>query len=228
VDVVFKKQQWTRRSLPAACLLAFAAIGCATEPTAPTNTGGVTNAAGMTGTVAGAPSGAAGAAGGAAGGGAPSALGPDFTCGAPSGKAPAELYAAATMAFLPPDETKMLPCAFSSCHSSTKKAAQLNLAAGATLADLVGKVACEAPNLKLVDPSGGDAALSKSWIYLKIAAPVDASLNLMPDASWGTPGACGQMSGYGARMPISGGEDGVGPEKRAIMREWICAGAPLM
>jgi hypothetical protein len=34
------------------------------------------------------------------------------------------------------------------------------------------------------------------------------------------------MSGFGVRMPVSSGADGVGDAKLAIIREWICAGAP--
>jgi hypothetical protein len=179
-------------------------------------TGGV-NAAGSTG--------AAGM--GAAGGPAPVATGP-FACGPKSTKTPAEIYAAVTQAYVPQEASGMLPCAFGSCHNASKKAAQLALPFGASLAELVGKQSCEAPNLKLVEAGGGETALAKSWLYLKLAAPVDGSAALVPDATWGTPGQCGQSADFGMRMPISGGPEGVGEAKLAIMREWICAGAPSM
>ena len=129
---------------------------------------------------------------------------------------------------MPPAETSNLPCAFGSCHNASKKVAGLELVFGGKLTDLVGKASCQAPNLKLVEPGGGDAALKKSWLYLKLAAPVDGSANLIPDPTWGTANnTCGQTSGdFGVRMPFSAGSDGIGPEKLAVIREWICAGAP--
>lgn len=166
--------------------------------------------------------GAAGAAGDAAA--EPSG---DFACGAASTKTPAELYDAAAMAFLPPSPDQMLPCAFGSCHNDKKHAASLVLQAGGNLQELlVDKPACEAPSLMLVDSSGGDAALAKSFLYLKLAAPVDGSANLIAQPEWGDSASCGQSDGFGVRMPQGGGVDGVGAEKIAIMREWICAGAP--
>lgn len=120
----------------------------------------------------------------------------------------------------------MLPCAFGSCHNASKKAAQLSLVVGTNLAELVGKPSCESPNLKLVEAGGGDAALAKSWLYQKLAAPVDGSAALVPDPAWGTPGQCGQMGDFGMRMPLAGGAEGVGEAKLNAMKEWICAGAP--
>jgi hypothetical protein len=125
-------------------------------------------------------------------------------------------------------ESSNLPCAFGSCHNSSKKVAGLELAFGGSLTDLVGAPSCQAPNVKLVEPGGGSVALTKSWLYLKLAAPVDGSSALIPDPSWGMANnACGQTTGeFGVRMPFSAGSDGIGPEKLAVIREWICAGAP--
>jgi hypothetical protein len=126
-------------------------------------------------------------------------------------------------------ENNMLPCAFGSCHNTGKKAAQLALPFGGNLAEItVGKPSCEVPAMPLVDASGGDAALKNSWLYHKLAGPVDGSANLIAEPSWGEPGSCGQMSGFGVRMPVSAGSDGVGEAKLAIIKEWICAGAPAM
>jgi hypothetical protein len=169
---------------------------------------------------------AAGKGASMAGGSAPAPSGP-FSCGPTSTKSPAELYAAAATAFLPKDDKNVAPCAFGPCHNTNKMIAKLAFAPGGSLVDaVVNKPACEAPNLKLVDPSGGDKALANSYLYLKLAAPVDGSANLVPDPAWGSPMNCGQPMDFGARMPVGSGEMGVGDEKLAIMKEWICAGAP--
>ena len=210
-------------------LMAAVAAGCADSGTM--MGGGTISAAGMGGSqsAAGAVA-AAGASGAAAGGAAPTGMGGDLECGAPSTKAPAELYAAAAGALLPQMEGTSLPCAFGSCHNSSKKVAGLELVYGGSLTALVGAPSCQAPNLKLVEPGGGTAALTKSWLYLKLAAPVDGSAALIADPSWGTANnACGQTTGdFGVRMPFSAGADGIGAEKLAVIREWICAGAPAM
>jgi hypothetical protein len=142
--------------------------------------------------------------------------------------APAALYAAAAGALLPSMESSALPCAFGSCHNASKKVAGLELVFGGSITDLVGAASCQSPNLKLVEPGGGNAALSKSWLYLKLAAPVDGSAALVPEPSWGTPNtACGQTTGdFGVRMPFSAGAEGIGAEKLKVIRDWICAGAP--
>jgi len=135
------------------------------------------------------------------------------------------LHEAARAVLLPKPETPTLPCAFSSCHTDKIKKAQLVLDTTVTdlRATLVGKAACEAPNLKLVDATGGDAGLAKSWLWIKLAATGEM---IPPDPSWGTPGSCGQMGAmdYGVRMPYGGGmwED----TKLAAVKAWICAGAP--
>ena len=121
----------------------------------------------------------------------------------------------------------MSPCAFGSCHTEKIKKGQLVL--DLTVMDLkalVGKPSCEAPALKLVDASGGDAGLAKSWLWLKLVAKIDPSNILISDPSWGAPGACGQMSGqeYGVRMPYGSSE--WEETKLAAVKAWICAGAP--
>jgi hypothetical protein len=172
--------------------------------------------------------GAAGMAVTAAGAGAaPVATGP-FACGPKSARTNAELYAAVQAAYIPTDASPMLPCAFGSCHNASKKAAQLQLTVGTSLAELVGKPSCEVPAMSLVQGGGGDTALAKSWLYQKLAAPVDGSASLVVDPSWGTPGQCGQMGDFGMRMPLAGGAEGVGEAKLNAIKEWICAGAPSM
>lgn len=222
------KQQWTSQVWGAALLVAVAA-GCSSDNSTETN--GNTAASGSPSSAtagagpaatAGSPATAGGAAGAPAGG---AATGP-FACGPKSTKAPAELYNAMAQAFLPQDMSSSLPCAFGSCHNMGKKAAMLVLGFGGNLTELVGKKSCEVPTMDLVSAQGGDAALKNSWLYNKLAAPVDGSASLIPDPAWGTPGQCGQMGDFGMRMPISGGADGVGDAKLAIAKEWICAGAP--
>lgn len=231
-----------------ALLIAAVAAGCGDSGTSTTDnasTGGNTapaaggpavGAAGATSAAggsaapaAGAEAPAAGAAAPAAGAAAPEASG-DFACGAPSTKAPAELSTAAAGVLLPAAEGMNGSCAFGSCHNASKKVAGLELSFGTSISELVGKPSCQAPNLKLVEPGGGDEALAKSWLYLKLAAPVDGSSALIPDPAWGMANnTCGQTTGdFGVRMPFSGGADGIGAAKLGIIREWICAGAPGM
>jgi hypothetical protein len=139
------------------------------------------------------------------------------------------LHANAAAAMFPPMPGMNGGCAFSSCHSMSAKKG--NLVLDGTMANLnlllVGKVACEAPNLVLVDGSGGDAALTKSWIWQKLVAPADSSGTLTPNAAWGMPGNCGQSggSGYGIRMPAVNTADLLSPPKLAAVKSWICAGA---
>lgn len=124
-----------------------------------------------------------------------------------------------------------LPCAFSSCHDATQKKAGLNLDVGLTdlKTALVGKASCEAPTIPLVDGSGGDAALAKSWLWLKLTAPIDASTNLTADPAYGAGNLpCSQDPGapWGVRMPKSGGADGLSQMRLDPVKAWICAGAP--
>jgi hypothetical protein len=120
------------------------------------------------------------------------------------------------------------PCAFSSCHAANVKKANLILDT-VTMdlkAALVDKPSCEAPTYKLVDSSGGDAALQKSWLWQKLTAPDDTSGLITTKPEWGMPGSCGQMGvNFGVRMPY-GSPDLWAPEKLATIRNWICAGAP--
>ena len=121
--------------------------------------------------------------------------------------------------------TTMTPCGFSSCHSGNGKAGLTLLGASDLRAQLVGKSACEAPALSLVDGSGGSAALMKSWLWLKLTSKVDPETALLPNTSWGTAKSCGQRPDqpYGLLMPLS---STIENEKLAPIRAWICAGAP--
>jgi hypothetical protein len=181
--------------------------------------GGAGGAAVMAGSGAGGP--AAGSGGGSG----------DLTCATANKTAsPAMLHAAATMALLPTAANK--GCAFSSCHDANSKKANLTLTE--TPADLrmqlVGKAACEVPTYQLVDTSGGDMALAKSWLWQKLTAPANSSGELTAKPEWGTAASgCGQMSGsgFGIRMPYSGTNMLLTPaSKLEAIRDWICAGAP--
>jgi hypothetical protein len=141
------------------------------------------------------------------------------------------LHATAAAAIVPATMTNKLPCAFSACHDGVQKKAGLNLDSPMTdlKATLVGKPSCEVPAISLVDGSGGDAALAKSWLWLKLTAPIDASAGLVADPTWGMGGAaCGQDSGqpFGVRMPKAGGPEGLSEMRLSAVRDWICAGAP--
>lgn len=166
---------------------------------------------------------------GAAGAAAPTGD-PNFSCaGVDMTQPPSALHAGAAMTLLP-STTPNGTCAFMSCHNGSAKKAGLQLDATVTdlNAALVGKPACEAPSIALVDGSSGDAALAKSWLWQKLVAPADSSGEITPDATWGTPGACGQMSGtgYGVRMPLRGDDSKLDDAKLAPVKAWICAGAP--
>lgn len=124
--------------------------------------------------------------------------------------------------------TQQTPCGFSSCHTGNSRArAGLRLLGGTDLRTLlVGKPSCEAPSLPLVDGSGGAEALARSFLWLKLAAPTDASGVLRANPAWGATEGCGQdpSEPYGQQMPLS-----TGPLDDAdldIVRSWICAGAP--
>jgi hypothetical protein len=119
------------------------------------------------------------------------------------------------------------PCGFSACHMGASHA-KLMLAGVADLhAALVGKPSCEAPTIPLIDSKGGNAGLQNSWLWLKLTSPADPSGgNLIVQSSWPTPGACGQMSGFGSRMPMTGSADLLEAPRLAEIRNWICAGAP--
>jgi hypothetical protein len=125
-----------------------------------------------------------------------------------------------------PDATNK-HCAFSSCHDANAKKAMLILGDMAgDLNALLAKPSCEAPTFKLVDTSGGDAALAKSWLWIKLTAKTDgSSTDLVPDPAWGTAATCGQPSGFGSRMPF-GNPDPLPDAQLNAIKDWICAGAP--
>jgi len=135
---------------------------------------------------------------------------------------PAELHDAALMAL-------SATCGSSpSCHdgSSQGMKGMLSIPAGVNLnMQLVDKAACQAPTLSLVKSGGGDAALTGSWIWQKLTAPKDDSLNIIAKPEWGEPVlvGCGQATGFGTRMP-QGGLD-ISPNRLIAVRNWICAGA---
>jgi hypothetical protein len=140
------------------------------------------------------------------------------------------LHQAAIAALTPISMTNKSPCAFSSCHDNTQKKAGLNLDLGTAdlKATLVGKASCEAPTINLIEAGGGDAALAKSWLWLKLTAPIDTAANLNAEAAWGAGNApCGQDPGspFGVRMPKASG-DSLSETRLGPVRDWICAGAP--
>jgi hypothetical protein len=187
-------------------------------------TSGTAGKAGAGGSAAGGAGSGGGTAGSTAGAAAPNTTG----CGPATSASPADLHAAAAAVLLP---TATNRCAFSSCHNEASSKA--GLALENKMLDLrvtlVGKTACESPNLVLIADGGSDAALAKSWLWLKLTAPADAATGaITPNTAWGTSGSCGQLSasaGYGMRMPL-GTPDGLSADKLAAVRDWICGGAP--
>lgn len=164
----------------------------------------------------------AGAAGMAAPGGG-------LTCAGAKMGAPSALHMAAAMALLP--VANQGPCAFGSCHDANAKKANLTLTAMPLdlKMQVVGKLACEVPTMMLVDASGGDMGLAKSWLWQKLAGPAESDGAMTPKPEWGTAASgCSQSSGqmFGARMPFSGTDTQLGMEKLGAVRDWICAGAP--
>jgi hypothetical protein len=123
------------------------------------------------------------------------------------------------------------PCGFSSCHVAPNGKASLVLKGVTDFhAAMVGKMSCEANTIPLVDGKGGDAALQNSWLWIKLTAPASASGGtLTPQSTWpAAPGTCGQMSGFGTRMPqdFTATVLDMGVARLAKIRNWICAGAP--
>jgi hypothetical protein len=168
--------------------------------------------------------GGSGRAAAGSGGGAASA---PLTCKGAKEGAPAELHAAAAAALLPVPSN--LGCAFSSCHDMSSKKAKLTLLAmpNDLMTQLVGKASCEVPSYQLVDTSGGDMALEKSWLWQKFVAPAGSDGQLTPKPEWGDPVlSCGQESGFGLRMPRSNSSMLLTQSKLEAVRDWICAGAP--
>jgi hypothetical protein len=168
--------------------------------------------------------GAGGAGAGGAGAGGMAGAGGDGVegCDVAMAGTPAELHDAALMAL-------SATCgSSSSCHdgSSQGMKGMLSIPAGVDLnMQLVDKAACQAPTLSLIKSGGGDEALEGSWIWQKLTAPKDDSLNIIAKPEWGEPVlvGCGQASGFGTRMP-QGGLD-ISPNRLVAVRNWICAGA---
>ena len=134
---------------------------------------------------------------------------------------PTELHAAAFMAL-------SATCGSSpSCHDGSAQGnkGMLTIPPGIDLnMHLVDKAACQAPTLSLIKSGGGDEALTGSWIWQKLTAPKDDSLNIIAKPEWGEPMlGCGQATGFGSRMP-QGGLD-ISPNRLIAVRNWICAGA---
>jgi hypothetical protein len=125
----------------------------------------------------------------------------------------------------------MTPCGFSSCHVPPSGKAMLVLMGATDLkTTLVGKASCEAPALPLVDPSGGEAALGKSYLWQKLTAMTDSTGSgmLVTQQAWGMNANCGQdpSQPFGVRMPL-GDADGMLEDTRlAPIKAWICGGAP--
>jgi hypothetical protein len=168
--------------------------------------------------------GTGGAAAGSGGGGAPAAA---LTCDGAKDGSGAELHAAAAAALLPVPSNA--GCAFTSCHNMGSHKANLTLLEmpNDLTTQLVGKAACEVPSYQLVDTSGGDMALAKSWLWQKFVAPAGSDGQLTPKPEWGEPVlSCGQESGFGLRMPRTNTSMLLTQSKLEAVRDWICAGAP--
>jgi len=115
-----------------------------------------------------------------------------------------------------------------SCHQGNPGKAMLSLKDKTDMrALLVGKPACNAPNLHLVDGRGDAAALANSWLWIKLTGTVNSTNEVTGMASWGTPGNCEQptVGTYGIRMPFGFGSGMTWSDVNKV-RDWICAGAP--
>jgi hypothetical protein len=129
--------------------------------------------------------------------------------------------------------TAQLPCGVSSCHGGMMPQLGVALFDAKDLRTLlVDKPSCEAPSVMLIDKSGGDVALSKSWIWQKLTAPTNrmAGDTVIPQAAWGNPGTTcmsfmGTVMGFGIRMPL-GTANVLDESDLSKIRNWICAGAP--
>ena len=125
-----------------------------------------------------------------------------------------------------------LPCGIGLCHGGMGQANLVLLGKTDLKATLVGKASCEAPSMPLVDPQGGNAALNRSWLWQKLAAPNMSTDALIVQPAWGTPGTCptmgfgtGTITGFGDRMPY-GTLGTLDAQPLGQIRNWICAGAP--
>lgn len=146
-----------------------------------------------------------------------------------SDDAKAALHAAA-LAALVPARGQSGSCAASRCHAGEAPSAGLSLRPGITDLRklLVGREACVAPDLMLVNGEGGEHALEHSWLWQKLTAHADSRGELQSEPEWGANAICGQRQGmpYGARMPWTGDEETLSERKLTAVRRWICAGAP--
>lgn len=203
-----------------AAVVALVACGNSADPVSPAGAG----AGG--GGAAGAGSGA-GTAGGAAGVDA-------FACekDAPAVSGPM-LHAAAfevLTAMGPPGPSGVVgACNFSSCHIAPRGKAMLVLNGMPNLTALVGKPSCEVPALSLVEPGGGDNALEKSFLWIKLVGESDRDGTLLAQPGWGAGGvtSCGDITAttpFGMRMPRSAAP--ITDGRLTAIRRWICGGAP--
>ena len=146
---------------------------------------------------------------------------PGAQCPANPGAPPAALHRAALEVL-----TFMTPCGFSDCHAGRGKAGLTLLGATDLRTLLLGKVACEAPAVPLVDGRGGELGLRNSWLWLKLGSEVNAEGALPSNAAWGVSQSCGQLptQPYGVLMPLSSPR--LEDARRDAVRAWICAGAP--
>jgi hypothetical protein len=192
-------------------------------------TGGLAAAAGAGGSAAGAGGAAAGSGGVAAGsGGAAGSMEAIPGCSAADATVTGSAAHAAALSVL----GQMVPCGIGLCHGGMGQAKLVLSGAMDLKATLVGKAACEAPTLLLVDPQGGDAALANSWLWQKLTAPAVMTDALIVQPAWGTAAVCptngllgGMTSGFGDRMPY-GSLNTLDEPSLAKIRNWICAGAP--
>jgi hypothetical protein len=173
---------------------------------------------------------AAGKTAGSSAGTSGSASNGELTCAGAAKDTPAALHASAVLALLPTATNKS--CAFTSCHDMSSHKAGLTLLEmpNDLRMQIVGKTSCEAPTYQLIDTSGGDTALEKSWLWQKLTAPAGSNGVIEPKSEWGTPvTTCGQASEgmFGLRMPWSNTDMSLTPRsKLEAIRDWICAGAP--
>ena len=207
-----------------AAVLGLSACGADDDDAAGGSGGSVPGGSGGSATAGSSTAGTGTAGMGTAGMGTAGMSGATGACAGASTAPPAMLHAAAQAAL----GGMTASCGLSSsCHQGAGKA-------GLVLKDktdmrmlMLNKMSCEAPNVPLVDGRGGETALNNSWLYLKLAAPLDASSNLMANTMWGTPGNCGQITvgSFGQRMPqgLSGTMTWQDLQK---IKDWICAGAP--
>ena len=146
---------------------------------------------------------------------------PSAACTPTPNTPPAALHRAALEVLTP-----MTPCGFSDCHAGRGKAGLTLVGAVDLRTLLVGKSACEASTVPLVDARGGELGLRNSWLWLKLDSQVDAEGALPSNTAWGVGQSCGQLptQPYGVLMPLNSPR--LEGARRDAVRAWICAGAP--